>query len=66
MNLGATELLILLGIIIILFGARRIPEIMRGMGEGIRGFKEGISGHSQPPPPPSNQPPADKPGDDKK
>ena len=31
-------------IILLLFGGRRIPELMKGMGEGIRSFKEGIAG----------------------
>jgi sec-independent protein translocase protein TatA len=31
--------LIVLAVIVILFGGRRIPEVMRGMGEGIRNFK---------------------------
>ena len=38
--------LIVLAIIVILFGGRRIPEVMRGMGEGIRSFKEGMRGDS--------------------
>jgi len=39
--------LIVLAIIVILFGGRRIPEVMRGMGEGIRSFKEGMRGEGQ-------------------
>ena len=51
--------LIVLAIIVILFGGRRIPEVMRGMGEGIRSFKEGMRGDSssnvpQNPAPPAN------------
>ena len=51
--------LIVLAIIVILFGGRRIPEVMRGMGEGIRSFKEGMRGDSsgstpQTPAPPAN------------
>jgi sec-independent protein translocase protein TatA len=51
--------LIVLAIIVILFGGRRIPEVMRGMGEGIRNFKEGMRGDSgsnvpQNPAPPAN------------
>jgi sec-independent protein translocase protein TatA len=38
------ELLIIALIIIILFGARRIPELAKGLGEGIRNFKTGIRG----------------------
>jgi len=40
--LGMPELLIIALIIIILFGARRIPELAKGLGEGIRHFKTGI------------------------
>jgi sec-independent protein translocase protein TatA len=43
-GLGATELLIILAIVVLLFGARRLPEIGSGLGKAIRGFKEGISG----------------------
>jgi sec-independent protein translocase protein TatA len=38
------ELLIIALIIIILFGARRIPEVAKGLGEGIRHFKSGMRG----------------------
>lgn len=43
-GLGATELVIILAIVVLLFGARRLPEIGSGMGRAIRGFKEGVSG----------------------
>jgi sec-independent protein translocase protein TatA len=43
-GLGATELLIILAIVVLLFGARRLPEIGSGLGRAIRGFKEGMSG----------------------
>jgi sec-independent protein translocase protein TatA len=38
-TLGAPELLIVLAIVVVLFGASRIPEIMGGMGKGIREFR---------------------------
>lgn len=38
--------LIVLAIVLIFFGGRRIPEVMRGLGEGIRSFKEGMHGTS--------------------
>ena len=56
--------LVVLAIVLILFGGRKIPEVMRGLGEGIRNFKEGMSGSHNPPP--SQQPPADKPAEEKK
>jgi sec-independent protein translocase protein TatA len=63
--------LIVLAVILLLFGGRKIPELARGLGEGIRSFKEGISGagaHHTPPSPPPQQaaPPADKPAEEKK
>jgi sec-independent protein translocase protein TatA len=42
--LGMPELLVIAVIIIILFGARRIPEVAKGLGEGIRHFKSGMRG----------------------
>jgi len=43
-ELSPIHWLIVLAIIVILFGGKRIPEVMRGMGEGIRSFKEGMRG----------------------
>ena len=42
MNLGPTELLVILVIVVVLFGGNKIPSLMRGLGEGIRNFKEGM------------------------
>lgn len=39
-HLGMPELLVILGIVVLIFGARRIPEIARSMGRGIREFKK--------------------------
>lgn len=38
-GLGITELLLIIGLIVLVFGARKIPLIARGLGEGIRNFK---------------------------
>ena len=43
--MGAVELLILLTILLLLFGANRVPQFGRSLGKGIREFREGISGH---------------------
>jgi sec-independent protein translocase protein TatA len=40
--------LIVLAIVVLLFGGKKIPEVMRGLGEGIRSFKEGMHASSQP------------------
>jgi sec-independent protein translocase protein TatA len=67
--LAPTHLLIILLIVVFLFGGRKIPELARGLGEGIRSFKEGMSGNSQTPTPPAQTPPSattEKPGEEKK
>ncbi len=46
-GLGPTELIIILVIIVILFGARRLPEIGRGVGEAIKNFKKSTSEPSE-------------------
>ena len=43
MGLGPTELIIVLVIVLVLFGARRVPEIGASIGKGIREFKKNIS-----------------------
>jgi sec-independent protein translocase protein TatA len=49
--------LIVLAIVVLLFGGRRIPEVMRGLGEGIRSFKEGMRGDATGGTPASTQTP---------
>jgi sec-independent protein translocase protein TatA len=41
--LGTQDLLVILGIVVILFGAKRLPELGRGIGETIKNFKNGLS-----------------------
>jgi sec-independent protein translocase protein TatA len=41
-GLGAQELLLILVIVIVLFGAKRIPEIARGLGKSMTEFKKGV------------------------
>lgn len=43
-RLGTTEILLILGVIAILFGARKLPEIGEGMGRGLTNFKRGLEG----------------------
>jgi sec-independent protein translocase protein TatA len=51
--------LIVLAIIVLLFGGKKIPEVMKGLGEGIRHFKDGMSGNAQTSTQPTNpNPPA--------
>ena len=42
--IGAWEIVLILLIVVFLFGARRIPEIARGLGEGIRNFRGSLKG----------------------
>ena len=39
---GATELLIIAGVIVLIFGATKLPKLGKGLGEGIRNFKNGL------------------------
>jgi len=39
-NLGATEILLILVVIVLLFGGRKIPELMKGIGQGMKEFKK--------------------------
>jgi sec-independent protein translocase protein TatA len=48
--------LVVLGVVaFLLFGAKRLPELGKGLGEGLKGFKEGIKGVTDPTPPPPTQ-----------
>lgn len=55
-GLGPWELLVILIIVVMLFGAKRIPEIMGGLGKGIRIFKQTMEGPEAPSPPPASPP----------
>jgi sec-independent protein translocase protein TatA len=46
-GIGTTEILILIGIVIVIFGARRLPELGSGMGKAIKNFKAGVSGKDE-------------------
>ncbi len=46
-SVGPMELIILLSIILLLFGAKRIPELAKGLGTGIREFRKGTSGQDE-------------------
>ncbi|MDD7251197.1 MAG: twin-arginine translocase TatA/TatE family subunit [Prevotellaceae bacterium] len=47
MNLGMQEILIIALIILLLFGGKKIPELMKGLGKGVRSFKDGINGKDE-------------------
>jgi sec-independent protein translocase protein TatA len=46
-GLGPLELLAILAIVVLLFGARRLPEIGSGLGKAIKGFRTGVSGKDE-------------------
>ena len=48
-RLGPLEIVIILGVVLLLFGAGRIADIGKGLGEGIRNFKKGIKDDDEPP-----------------
>jgi sec-independent protein translocase protein TatA len=48
-SIGVPELVIILGIAVLLFGGRKIPEVAKGLGEGIRNFKNALKGDEKPP-----------------
>ena len=42
-NLGTTEVIIIVFVILLLFGGKKIPELMKGIGKGVRSFKKGMN-----------------------
>ena len=48
------HLIVLAVVAFLLFGAKRLPELGKGLGEGLKGFREGIRGITEPPAPPQN------------
>ena len=55
-SLGLPELLVILLIVIIIFGANKLPQLGKGLGQGMRNFRESMKGDepAPPPPPPKN------------
>ena len=42
-NLGAGEIIVIALIVLLLFGGKKIPELMKGLGKGVHSFKEGVN-----------------------
>jgi len=53
-GLGATEMIIVLVIVLLLFGGKKIPELMKGLGKGVKEFKDASKGED------ANATPSDK------
>jgi sec-independent protein translocase protein TatA len=47
LGLGIQELVVILLLVVFIFGARKIPEVARGLGEGIRGFRSSLRGDEE-------------------
>ncbi len=47
MKIGMTEIIIIALIILLLFGGKKIPELMKGLGKGVRSFKDGVNGKDE-------------------
>ena len=43
-NLGTGEIIIIAIIVLLLFGGKKIPEMMKGIGKGVKNFKDGVKG----------------------
>ena len=41
--IGATEILLISGVVLLFFGGKKLPELMKGMGKGVKSFKEGLA-----------------------
>lgn len=46
--IGTTELLLISGVALLLFGGKKLPEMMRGMGKGVQEFKKGLHDVTEP------------------
>lgn len=44
MNLGTGEIILIALVVLLLFGGKKIPELMRGLGKGVKSFKDGVKG----------------------
>jgi sec-independent protein translocase protein TatA len=44
MNLGTPEIILTALVVLLLFGGKKIPELMKGLGKGVKSFKDGVKG----------------------
>ena len=43
-NLGTGEIVIIASVVLLIFGGKKIPELMKGIGKGVKNFKDGVKG----------------------
>ena len=46
--IGTTEIVVIVLVVLLLFGGKKIPELMHGMGKGVKSFKDGMNGLEDP------------------
>ena len=54
-QIGIPELLVILLVFMVLFGGKKLADVGKGLGEGIRNFKHSVKGEEPPPPPPEEK-----------
>ena len=47
-NLGGMEILLIVLLVLLLFGGKKIPELMKGLGKGVKSFRDGMDGKVDP------------------
>lgn len=62
-NLGLPEILVIGLVALLIFGPKRLPELARGLGKGIRDFKRALEGEHEQSPPGDKSAPSEKPRD---
>ena len=45
--IGTTEIVLIALVVLLLFGDKKIPELMRGLGKGVKSFKDGVNGKDE-------------------
>ena len=43
LNIGATEIIVILLVVLLLFGGKKIPELMKGLGKGVKEYKNAVN-----------------------
>lgn len=46
--IGYTEIVLIVVLVLLLFGGKKIPELMRGIGKGVKSFRDGMEGKAEP------------------